>query len=159
MGKCIKNNMARKPTGVDKDSLRAIAAGLGDVAIANTYYIGQLMGGRSYSDRATAEMIGVFFPNQAKDEGGTHINVSGAGVVSNSKNKQNAIKFIEFLASVKAQEMFAKVNFEYPVNKDAKVSKLLKSWGTFKEDKTSLYKIGTKNKDAVILFHKVSWDK
>jgi len=129
------------------------------VAIANTYYIGQLMGGRSYSDRATAEMIGVFFPNQGVDEGGTHINVSGAGVVKNSKNKANAIKFIEFLASVKSQEMFAKVNFEYPVNKNAKVSKLLQSWGSFKEDKTSLYKIGTKNKEAVVLFHKVGWDK
>lgn len=155
----IKNNMARKPTGVDKDSLRAIAAGMGDIAIVNTYYIGQLLSGRSYSDRATAEMIGVFFPNQGINQSGTHINVSGAGVVKNSKNKANAIKFLEFLASKKAQEQFAKINFEYPVNKNAMVSKLLKSWGKFKEDKTSLYKIGKKNKDAVIMFHKVAWDK
>lgn len=155
----LKKNMARKPTGVDKDSLRAIAAGMGDIAIVNTYYIGQLMGGRSLSDNATAEMIGVFFPNQADGESGTHINVSGAGVVKHSKNEENAIKFIEFLTSVKAQEEFAKVNFEYPVNPDAKVSKLLQSWGDFKEDKTSLYKIGTKNKDAVKIFHQVGWDK
>lgn len=155
----IKTNMARKPTGVDKDSLRAIAAGMGDIAIVNTYYIGQLMGGRSLADRATVEMIGVFFPNQAKGETGTHINVSGAGVVKNSKNKTNAIKFIEFLASVKAQEEFAKVNFEYPVNPNAKISQLLKSWGEFKEDKSSLYKIGTKNKEAVKLFHQVHWDR
>lgn len=155
----LKKNMARKPTGVDKDSLRAIAAGMGDIAIVNTYYIGQLMGGRSLSDHATAEMIGVFFPNQADGESGTHINVSGAGVVKHAKNEENAIKFIEFLTSVKAQEEFAKVNFEYPVNPDAKVSELLQSWGDFKEDKTSLYKVGTKNKDAVKIFHQVGWDK
>jgi iron(III) transport system substrate-binding protein len=154
--KGIKNNMARKPTGVDKDSLRAIAAGMGDIAIVNTYYIGQLMGGRSESDRATAELIGVFFPNQ--NGKGTHINVSGAGLVKYSKNRSNAIKFIEFLASVEAQEEFAKVNFEYPVNPNAKISQLLQSWGDFKEDKTSLYKVGTKNSDAVKIFHKVAWD-
>ena len=155
----IKANMARKPTGVDKDSLRAIAAGMGDIAIVNTYYIGQLIGGRSMSDRATAEMIGIVFPNQAEGESGTHINVSGAGVVANAKNKANAIKFIEFLTSIHAQEEFAKVNFEYPVNPRAKVSKLLQSWGDFKEDKTSLYKIGKKNKEAVKIFHKVAWDR
>ena len=155
----IKKNMARKPTGVDKDSLRAIAAGMGDITIVNTYYIGQLMGGRSYADKATAELIGVFFPNQGEGEGGTHINVSGAGVVKYSKNKSNAQKFIEFLVSVEAQEEFAKVNFEYPVNPKAKVSKLLLSWGNFKEDETSLYKIGTKNRDAVKIFHQVGWDR
>jgi iron(III) transport system substrate-binding protein len=155
----IKANMARKPTGVDKDSLRAVAAGMGDIAIANTYYIGQMKNGRSMSDRATAEMIGIFFPDQAEGQSGTHINVSGAGVVKHSKNKANAIKFIEFLASVEAQEAFAQVNYEYPVNPDAKVSELLQSWGDFKEDQTSLYKVGSKNADAVKLFHQVGWDK
>jgi len=155
----IKSNMARKPRGIDKDSLRAIASSIGDVAIVNTYYIGQMMKGRSYSDRATSEMIGVFFPNQGKDESGTHINVSGAGVVKYSKNKENAIKFIEFLASVKAQELFAKVNFEYPVNPNAKTSELLQSWGEFKEDKTSLYKVGHENITAVKMLNQVGWDK
>ena len=155
----IKKNMARKPRGVDKDSLRAIASGIGEVAIVNTYYIGQMMKGRSYSDRATSEMIGVFFPNQGTNERGTHINVSGAGVVKYSKNKDNAVKFIEFLASVNSQELFAKVNFEYPVNPNANISKLLKSWGTFKEDKTSLYKIGSQNITAVKMFNNVGWDK
>ena len=155
----IKVNMARKPTGVDKDQLRAIAAGIGDVAIVNTYYIGQMLRGKSYSDKASAEYIGVFFPNQGEGQSGTHINISGAGVVKYSKNKNNAVKFIEFLADKKAQEMFAKVNFEYPVNKEAQSSDLLKSWGEFKEDKTSLYKVGNKNKEAVKLFHQVGWDR
>jgi len=155
----VKNNMARNPRGVDKDSLRAIAAGIGDVAIVNTYYVGQMIKGRSMSDRATSEMIGIFFPNQGKNESGTHINVSGAGVVKYSKHKENAIKFIEFLASVKAQELFAKVNFEYPVNPNAQTSELLKSWGTFKEDRTSLYKIGNKNIEAVKMLNQVGWDR
>lgn len=155
----IKNNMARKPTGVDKDQLRAIAAGIGDVAIVNTYYIGQMLRGKSFSDKATAEYIGVFFPNQGEGESGTHINISGAGIVKYSKNKQNAIKFIEYLASKKAQETFANVNFEYPVNSEAKVSELLSSWGSFKEDRTSLYKIGVQNKEAVKIFHEVRWDE
>lgn len=157
--KGIKENMARKPSGADKDSLRAIAAGLGDVAIVNTYYIGQMIKGKSFSDKATAEAIGIFFPNQSKDEKGTHINVSGAGVVKHAKHKENAIKFIEFLASKEAQEAFSEVNFEYPVNKEAKTSQLLQSWGEFREDKTSLHKVGTKNIDAVKIFHKVRWDK
>ncbi len=155
----IKANMARKPRGVDKDQLKAIAAGMADVAIVNTYYIGQMLRGKSFSDKETAQYIGVFFPNQGEKQSGTHINVSGAGVVKNSKNKQNAIKFIEFLASVEAQEMFAKVNFEYPVNPNAKTSQLLQSWGEFKEDKTALYKVGAQNKEAVKLFNEVAWDK
>ncbi len=155
----IKNNMARRPTGADKDSLRAIAAGIGDVAIVNTYYIGQMLRGKSYSDKATAEYIGVFFPNQGENQRGTHINVSGAGVVKQSRNKQNAVKLLEFLAGKEAQELFARVNFEYPVNKDAKSSDLLQSWGGFKEDRTSLYKVGTKNKDAVKIFHQTGWDR
>jgi len=155
----IKANMARKPSGVDKDSLRAVAAGIGDIAIANTYYIGQMKNARSFSDKATAEMIAVFFPNQAEGERGTHINISGAGVTRYAKHKENAIKFIEFLLSIEAQEKFAKVNFEYPVNPKAKISKLLTSWGDFKEDKTSLCEIGTKNIAAVKIFHKVGWDR
>ncbi|MGB3749946.1 MAG: Fe(3+) ABC transporter substrate-binding protein [Arcobacteraceae bacterium] len=157
--KGVKKNMVRKPRGIDKDSLRAIASGIGDVAIVNTYYIGQMMKGRSFSDRATSEMIGVFFPNQGENERGTHINISGAGVVKYSKNKENAIKFIEFLASVKAQELFAQVNFEYPVNPEAKVSEVLQAWGTFKEDRTSLYKIGNQNIQSVKIFNQVGWDR
>lgn len=155
----IKSNMARRPTGADKDSLRAIAAGIGDVAIVNTYYIGQMLRGKSYSDKATAEYIGVFFPNQGENQRGTHINVSGAGVVKHSKNKQNAVKLLEYLAGKKAQELFAKVNFEYPVNKEAKISSVLQNWGEFKEDRTSLYKVGKMNKNAVKIFHQTGWDR
>lgn len=157
--KDIQHNMARRPTGTDKDSLRAVAAGLGDLAIANTYYIGQMKQSKRFSDKATAEVLGLFFPDQGTHEHGTHINISGAGVVKYAKHKENAIKFIEFLASVEAQEAFAKVNFEYPVNPQAKISPLLQSWGSFKEDKTSLDQIGAMNRDAMKIFHRVGWDK
>ena len=104
---------------------------------------------------AAGNAVGIFFPNQ--ENRGTHINVSGIGVAKSSKNKENAIKFIEFLISKDIQEIFAKANYEYPVNKDAKSSELLKSWGEFKEDKLSLTKLGELNKKAVILFDEVKW--
>jgi iron(III) transport system substrate-binding protein len=99
--------------------------------------------------------IKVFFPNQ--NDRGTHINVSGAGVAKYAPNKENAIKFIEFLASKKSQEVFAKANYEYPVNREVVSSDLLKSWGEFKEDTLSLTKLGENNKKAVIIFDKSSW--
>lgn len=153
----IVENMARSPRGNDKDQMKAIAAGIGDIAVVNTYYLGQMMNSRSFSDRAVTEYLGIFFPNQGEGERGTHINISGAGVVKHSKNKENAIKFIEFLASVEAQELFAQVNYEYPVNKNAKVSKLLQSWGDFKADSVELYKLGLENKNAVKIFNEVGW--
>jgi len=153
----VKKNMARKPSGVDKDSLRAISAGFGDVAIVNTYYLGQMAEGKSFSDKATAEYIAIVFPNQ--ETTGTHINISGAGVVKYSKNKENAVKLLEYLVSKEVQEKYASVNFEYPVNPAANLSPLLKSWGTFKEDKSSLEKIAKHNTEAVKIFQSVGWDR
>ena len=99
--------------------------------------------------------MGVFFPNQ--DGKGTHINISGAGVTKYSKNKDNAVKLIEFLVSPKAQSMFAKANYEYPVNKNVEPSALLKSWGIFKEDTLPLEELGKNNSKAVKIFNEVNW--
>jgi iron(III) transport system substrate-binding protein len=99
--------------------------------------------------------MGVFFPNQ--NEKGTHVNISGAGVTKYSKNKENAVKLLEFLVSPKAQSMFAEANYEYPVNKEVKPSKLLQSWGTFKEDSLDLEQLGTHNAQAVKIFNEVNW--
>jgi iron(III) transport system substrate-binding protein len=152
----IVNNMARNPAGGDRDQVKAIAAGLGDLAIVNSYYIGKMIESDDESDIKAVENIGLIFPNQ---EGrGTHINVSGAGVAKHSKNKEHAIMFIEFLTSEKAQDLFSKSNYEYPVNPNVPASELLQSWGEFKEDKLNLSKLGEYNKDAVILFNKVSWN-
>ena len=99
--------------------------------------------------------VNVFFPNQ-KDRG-THINISGIGVAKFAPNKDNAIKFIEYLISKEVQEKFASANYEYPVNADASSSELLNSWGKFKEDELNLSKLGELNKKAVILFDEVKW--
>ena len=155
--KGVKENFARKPTGSDRDQMRALAAGIAKVAIVNTYYVGQLINSKSFSDKAVAQMIGIFFPNQGENERGTHINISGIGVTKYAKNRDNAIKFIEFLCSKEAQEVFTSVNFEYPVNTNVAPSKLLQSWGSFKEDSIELYKLGQYNSEAVKIFNEVGW--
>jgi len=153
--KGIVANMARSPKGNDRDQVKAVVAGEGDIAIVNTYYIGKLLNSKNPDEVIAGEGIKVFFPNQ--NDRGTHINVSGAGVAKYAPNKENAIKFIEFLASKKSQEVFAKANYEYPVNKEVVSSELLKSWGEFKEDTLSLTKLGENNKKAVIIFDESSW--
>ena len=151
----IVANMARSPKGNDRDQIKAVVAGAGDIAIVNTYYIGKLLSSKNPDEVKAGEGIKVFFPNQ---EGrGAHINVSGAGVAKYAPNKTNAIKFIEFLASKASQEKFALSNFEYPVNAEVEASEILKSWGTFKEDTLSLTKLGENNKKAVLTFDKAGW--
>ena len=153
--KGIVANMARSPKGNDRDQVKAVVAGEGDIAIVNTYYIGKLLNSKNPDEVIAGKGIKVFFPNQ--NDRGTHINVSGAGVAKYAPNKEHAIKFIEFLASKKSQEIFAKANYEYPVNKEVVSSELLKSWGEFKEDTLSLTKLGENNKKAVIIFDESSW--
>lgn len=155
--KGIVNNMARKPAGNDRDQMKAVAAGMGDIAVVNTYYVGKLLNSKKRAEVEVGEKMGVFFPNQGVGERGAHVNISGAGVVKWSKNKQNAIKLIEFLSGQKAQEIYAKSNYEYPVNPNVEPSELLKSWGEFKEDTTPLEAFGKNNANAVKIFNQVGW--
>lgn len=154
--KNMVKNMARSPKGNDTDQVKAVVAGEGDVAVVNTYYIGKLLNSKNPEEVKTAEAVAVFFPNQKGR--GTHINISGAGVAKYAPNKENAIAFIEFLSSKEAQEVFAKANYEFPVNTQVEPSELLKSWGDFKEDKLSLSKLGKYNKQAVKIFDKANWN-
>lgn len=151
----IVKNMARKPAGSDKDQIKAIAAGLGDVAIVNSYYYGMMVSSDDKSEKDATANVSIVFPNQ--DGRGTHINVSGAGVAKYSKHKANAIKFIEFLTSKKAQGIFSQSNYEYPVNPEVEPSALLRSWGKFKEDDINLSKLGEYNAEAIKIFNKVGW--
>lgn len=151
----VVKNMARSPKGNDRDQVKAVAAGEGDLAIVNTYYVGMLANSENPEERKTAEDIGIFFPNQ--ETTGTHVNVSGAGVAKHAPNKENAIKFIEFLVSEEAQKVFALSNYEYPVNTNVEFSETLKNWGEFKEDKINLSLLGENNKKAVILFDEAGW--
>lgn len=151
----IVANMARDPKGNDRDQVKAVVAGEGDVAIVNTYYIGKLLNSKNPEEVKAGEGVTVFFPNQ--EDRGAHINVSGAGVAKYAPNKENAIKFIEFLVSEPSQKVFAQANYEYPVNTKVEASDLLKSWGNFKEDTLSLQKLGENNKKAVLTFDTAGW--
>lgn len=151
----VVGNMARAPKGNDRDQVKAVVAGEGDLAIVNTYYIGKMLNSDDPEEVKAGEQVALFFPNQ---EGrGTHINVSGAGVAKHAPNKENAIKFIEFLLSEEAQKIFANSNYEYPVNEKVEPAELLKSWGEFKEDELELAKLGENNKKAVISFDEAGW--
>lgn len=154
--KSVRKNMARAPRGSDRDQARAVAAGIADVAIMNTYYIGKLASSKDSKDHEVVKKVGIFFPNQKGR--GTHINVSGAGVTKSAKNKENAIKFIEYLSSAEAQEIFGSVNFEYPVKIDNNKSELLNSWGSFNFDNMNLSILGLRNSEAVKLFDKAGWE-
>lgn len=151
----VVNNMARKPKGSDRDQVKAVVAGEGDLAVVNSYYIGKMLNSSDPEEVATAEKIGLFFPNQ--DGRGTHINVSGAGVAKYAPNKENAQRFIEFLISEEAQKIFANANYEYPVLEGVEPAQDLKNWGEFKEDSLELTKLGENNKQAVLIFDEAGW--
>ncbi|WP_223702681.1 Fe(3+) ABC transporter substrate-binding protein [Sutcliffiella deserti] len=151
----IVNNMARDPQGGDRDQAKAVVAEEADVAIMNTYYLGGMLNSDDPEEVKVAENVGVFFPNQ--DTTGTHINISGAGVTKHAKNKENAIKFIEFLSSDEAQGKFAQANYEYPVKENVEASELLQSWGEFKEQDVKLSILGENQQAAIRLFNEVGW--
>lgn len=151
----IVKNMARNPQGGDRDQAKAIAAGLGDVAVMNTYYFGQMLNSSDVEEKKVAEALGVFFPDQ--NGSGTHVNISGIGLTKVSKNTDEAIALMEYLSGEEAQKSYAEINFEYPVNPKVEPSELLKSWGTFKEQDIPLNVLGDLNTDAVRLFGEVDW--
>lgn len=151
----VVNNMARKPKGSDRDQVKAVVAGEGDLAVVNSYYIGKMLNSSDPEEVATAQKIGLFFPNQ--DGRGTHINVSGAGVAKYAPNKENAQRFIEFLISEEAQKIFANANYEYPVLEGVEPAQDLQDWGEFKEDSLELTKLGENNKQAVLIFDETGW--
>ena len=148
-------NFAREPKGNDRDQVKAIAAGEGDLAVVNTYYIGKLLTSDNPEEVKAGEAVNIFFPNQ--DGRGAHINVSGAGVTKYAPNKDNAIRFIEYLSSPAAQSVFAEANFEYPVHPEVPAAALLQSWGEFKTDSLDLNLLGEYNEQAVKIFDEAGW--
>ncbi len=148
-------NFARKPSGGDTDQLRAAAAGLCDIAIANTYYFGRLVNSDKPKDQEVARKLGVFWPNQ--DGRGAHVNVSGAGVTKYASHPEAARRLLEFLTGDEAQAWYAEVNNEYPVVVDVPVSKTLRDLGTFKADALNLTRLGENNRAAVELMDRAGW--
>lgn len=148
-------NFARRPKGGDRDQIKGAANGICDIAIANTYYLGGMLVSKNSAQKQAAESVAVFWPNQ--DGRGTHVNVSGAGVIKTGKNKDNAIALIEFLVSSEAQEFYAQSNMEYPIVEGVAVPEVLKAFGTFKADTLNLNKLGELNSEAVIIMDKAGW--
>ncbi len=148
-------NLARKPAGGDTDQLRAAAAGLCDIAIANTYYFGRLVNSDKPKDQEVARKLGVFWPNQ--DGRGAHVNVSGAGITKHASHPEAARRLLEFLTGDAAQAWYAEVNNEYPVVADVPVSKTLRDFGAFKADSLNLTRLGENNRAAVELMDRAGW--
>ena len=152
----VRKNMARKPRGNDRDQARAVASGVADLAIINTYYLGLLANSSDKADREVAEKLNIFFPNQ--NGRGTHINVSGAAVTKSSKNKKEAIKFLEFLTEKDNQRIFSEANYEYPLDYNNSKSKIHLKWGRFKADSIDLSILGKNNAEAVKIFDLAGWE-
>ncbi|SKB14835.1 Iron deficiency-induced protein A [Planktothrix sp. PCC 11201] len=148
-------NFARPPEGNDVSQIKAVAAGVGHLTLANTYYLGRLVASPKPEDKAIASKVGLFFPNQRAQ--GTHTNISGAGVIKNAPNKAGAIKFLEHLASPEAQKIFAQSAFEYPVVAGVPVSPVLSSFGTFKSNPINVAAYGKFNSQAIQIMDRAGW--
>lgn len=153
--KGIVANLARNPKGSDRDQVKAVASGEGDIAIVNTYYIGLMLNGESAEEKKAAESIQIVYPNQ--DNRGTHINISAVAVTKHAPNRENAIKFLEFMSGHHAQEILAQTNYEYPVNPEVPMAGLLESWGSFKKDTVNLSLLGKQNDQAVKIMDQAGW--
>jgi len=153
----LVKNFARNPKGSDRDQVKAIAAGQGDLAIVNSYYIGLLLSSEKVEELKAGKSVGVFFPNQGVNESGTHINVSGIGLTKNAPNKDNAIKLMEFLTSESAQKTYVNTSYEYPANPSVEPNEIVKKWGSFKKDKLDLNQLGVYRSKAIEIFDKSGW--
>ena len=149
------SNFARPPQGGDRDQVKAVAAGQCDIAIVNNYYLGKMLTSKDETEKQAAMQVKLFWPNQ--NDRGTHVNISGGAVTAASKNKESAIKLLEFLASDDSQQWYAETNFEYPVKPGIQPSEILKSWGEFKADSLSLYQLGELNAQAVMIMDHAKW--
>ena len=150
----LKNNLARKPQGNDRAQVKAIKEGLCDVSLGNSYYFGKMM--ENAEQKVWAESVNLVFPNQ--NNRGSHINVSGAVIAKHSPNLVNAKSLLTYLSSEQAQQSYASVNMEYPVNPVVKPSKTVASWGEYKEDPIALTEVAKYRKAALELVDQVKFD-
>lgn len=151
----IVANFARPPQGGDADQLKAVAAGVADIALTNTYYLARMAISSDPVDQDTFQKVRPFFPNQG--DRGTHINVSGAGVIRTAPNAANALAFIEYLTSPTAQELFATGSNEYPAVAGAQPNAVLAAWGDFKGDDLNASVYGRNNPQALMIMDRAGW--
>jgi len=142
-------NLATDPLPDDTRVMKAIAAGQCDVGIVNTYYFGRLM------KKEPALKLALFWPNQ--NDGGVHVNVSGAGVTTHAKHRAAAVRFLEWLSAPDAQRMFADANLEYPVNPKVPANPAVAAWGDFKQDTINVAEAGKRQAQAVMLMDRAGY--
>jgi iron(III) transport system substrate-binding protein len=149
-------NFARPPRGGDTDQIRAVAAGECGVALTNTYYLVRLMRSKKPEDRAVADKVGMIWPNQKTF--GTHVNVSGGGLLKTAPNRENGIRFLEYLASDEAQAYFANGNNEWPAAKGVAIDNPeLAALGKFKADPLNVAQLGRYTPAAQRIVDRVGW--
>ena len=150
----LKANLARKPQGNDRAQVKSIWAGECDISLGNTYYMGLML--NDPEQKEWAESVRLVFPRF--EDGGTHVNVSGVAMTKNAPNRADALKFMEFLVTPEAQEIYAEINNEYPVLDSVEPSALVASWGTLDADTVDLAEIARGRADALRLMQEVDFD-
>jgi len=154
--KAVRTNLAQDPKGGDTDQLKAVAAGQCDVTISNQYYYARLARSEKPDERKVAEAIGIVMPNQKT--WGTHVNISGAGVLKHAPNREAAVRFLEYLASDQAQRYFADGNNEWPAVPSVKVENpVLNALGDFRRDKINVAVLGKNQPDSQKIYDRVAW--
>ena len=155
--KGLVNNFARKPQGNDRSQIIAVANNEADLAIANSYYLGLMLSGKKGDKQLNAgKKVKILFPSQNKN--GTHVNISGAGILKTAKNYANAVKFLEFMLTEAAQKHLVENTYEYPINSKVEPSMLIAQFGLdFKEDDVDVSNFGKFNSAALKLMDRVGW--
>ncbi|NLX17502.1 MAG: Fe(3+) ABC transporter substrate-binding protein [Ramlibacter sp.] len=154
----VKNNLGRKAAGGDRDVARDILGGICDIGIANAYYVGRMKNAEPGSDaHKWGEAIKVVRPTFEKSRG-THVNVSGAAVAKHAPHREEAVKLLEYLVSDKAQSLYAKANYEYPVKKGVELDPVVASFGELTIDSLSLTEIAKHRKEASELVDRVGFN-
>jgi iron(III) transport system substrate-binding protein len=154
--KGVRENLAQEPKGGDTDQLKAVAAGLCDVTVSNQYYYARLARSAKPDEKQVADRLGIVFPNQAS--WGTHVNISGAGMLKHAPHREAALKFLEYLASDEAQRYFADGNNEWPAVRGVKVDNpVLNALGDFKADRINVAVLGKNQPGSQKIYDRVAW--
>lgn len=151
----VVQNMAREPKGNDTEQIMSVSAGLGEVAIVNSYYVAKVFSSDEAEKMEAAKKLAVAFPDM--NGHGTHVNVSGAGITTHAPHAAAATELLEFLSSNEAQSRFAEGNMEYPVLQGVAPAAILGSWGGFKPDALDLSELARNNAEATMVFDEVGW--
>ncbi len=155
--KGLVGNFARSPRGNDRSQIKAIFSGECAIALVNHYYYGKLINSEDPAHRKWAGSVNIIIPNQGATDRGAHINISGGGIAKHAKNLKEAKQFMEFLVSREAQELYASINYEYPVISGVDLPNTLTAWGEFREDQIPIETLAELSGDAQKIIDKVTW--